>query len=156
MDGIFDRIVVLDYSEHRLQSPDSTATMRYISTFLVLLIVQLLFTINNLCALVTRSAHKPQLLLYNTILNRDQNIPHRIRLKTMRFVERLSGPKIGFYCYNLFPMTSYYFTDYVLDSIASYFLVLRTLRKSGFIESCKLSKFIINQLGTRHLTCVVF
>ena len=114
-------------------SPDSTAIMRHMTSFIVLLIVQLLFTINYLCALVTRSAHKPQFPLYNTILSRDQNIPLRIRFKIMRFIERLSGPEIGFYCYDLFPMTSYYFTDYVLDSIGSYFLVLRTLQTNGFL-----------------------
>ena len=56
----------------------------------------------------------------------------RKKLKFERFIERLSGPEIGFYCFNLFPINPYNFSDYVLDSMASYFLVIDLLEDNGF------------------------
>ena len=111
-------------------SPSSTPIMKFFALILSCLIVFILFSVSYLCSCVTTSAHNSQNILYNNLMNRyNSKLPILIKLKIMRFIERLSGPKIGFYCYNLFPMTSYYFTDYVLDSIASYFLILGFLRR---------------------------
>ena len=45
------------------------------------------------------------------------------RLKTMEMIERLSGPDIGFYCYDLFPMNSYEFYIYVANCCKNYILI---------------------------------
>ena len=111
--------------------PESKVITRIICGGIIVLIALLIFIMNYLCASVTAGAHKSQCTLYNTVLNKGQNISLRIRTKIMRFIERLSGPAIGFYCFDLFPMTSYYFTDYVLDSITSYILILKFLKRNG-------------------------
>ena len=110
-------------------SPGSTPVMKLFALILSSLMVFILFNVSYLCSCVTTSAHSSQNSLYKHLMNRNNSkLPILIKLKIMRFIERLSGPEIGFYCYNLFPMTSYNFTDYVLDSIASYFLILNLLR----------------------------
>ena len=121
---------VLVYISH---ASDSIPIMKQVTTSTVVFLALMLFTINYQCASVTGAAHRPQSTLYKTVLSRNHNIPLKIRLKIMRFIERLSGPEIGFYCYDLFPMTSYKFADYVLDSIASYFLILTALQTNNFI-----------------------
>ena len=111
--------------------PESKVLAKINIMLQIILVALLIFIMNYLCASVTAAAHKSQSTLYNTALNKGQNIPLRIRTKIMRFIERLSGPEIGFYCFDLFPMTSYNFTDYVFDSIVSYLLILKLLKRSG-------------------------
>ena len=111
--------------------PESKVLAKINIMLQIILVALLIFIMNYLCASVTAAAHKSQSTLYNTALNKGENIPLRIRTKIMRFIERLSGPEIGFYCFDLFPMTSYNFTDYVFDSIVSYLLILKLLKRSG-------------------------
>ena len=80
---------------------------------------------------IIKAAHRP-LSFLNNFIAQNKNIPLGTRIITTKFIERLSGPVIGFYCYDLFAMTSYKFTEYIYDSIASYFLFLKLLRKLGF------------------------
>ena len=120
----FNTLVYLSHAK------DTTLSMKYFTTFVALIIAILLFLMSYLCGCITTCAHNPQQKLYQLLMNqRKYRIPLKVKIKIMRFIERLSGPEIGFYCYNLFPMTSYHFTDYVLDSIASYFLILNFLRR---------------------------
>ena len=53
----------------------------------------------------------------------ENQLPLKQRLKTMEMIERLSGPDIGFYCYDLFPMNSYEFYLYVANCCMNYFLI---------------------------------
>ena len=115
-------------------SSDINLIPKIISSLITLLIASMMFMMNILCTSVLSIAHKPQYSLYNTVLSRNHNIPLKIRLKIMRFIERLSGPEIGFYCYDLFPMNSYNFTDYALDSIYSFLLIIKMLKNNGFIN----------------------
>ncbi|CAG2110852.1 unnamed protein product, partial [Medioppia subpectinata] len=50
--------------------------------------------------MISKAAHKPRPLLYS-YLARNPKIPLRLRLKTLALIERLCGPAIGFYCYDL-------------------------------------------------------
>ena len=87
-------------------------------------------------ASATKFAHRPQLAFYTLSLSRDHNknrMTFKVRYKIMRFIERLSGPVIGFYCGELFPLTTYEFTDYILDSMVSFLLIVKFFRKCGFI-----------------------
>ena len=104
---------------------DSLIILRIIISIEVIIISLFIFMMNQLCGSVTNAAHKSQSSLYKTVLSRNQRIPRNIKLKIMRFIERLSGPEIGFYCYDLFAMNSYNFTDYVFDSIVSYLLIIK-------------------------------
>ena len=121
---------ILVYISH---SPQSSVILCTFATFEALLIGFILFGMHYLCAEVTTAAHKPQPLLYNTLLSGKQRLPFRVRMNISKFIERLSGPEIGFYCEDYFPMTSYNFSEYVLDSFYSYFLVLKLLKRSRLI-----------------------
>ena len=90
----------------------------------------------SIFAATTKFAHRPQFAFYTLLLSRDHNknrMTFKVRYKLMRFIERLSGPVIGFYCYDLFPMTTYEFTDYILDSMVSFLLIVKFLKRCGFI-----------------------
>ena len=53
----------------------------------------------------------------------ENQLPLKQRLKTMEMIERLSGPDIGFYCYDLFIMNSNEFYEYVANCCKNYFLI---------------------------------
>lgn len=90
----------------------------------------------HLFASISHWAHKPLFFSYSLLLSRDfsdEKIPLRIRVKIMRFIERLSGRVIGIYCYDLFPLTTYEFTDYILDSMVSFLLVVKFLKRLNLV-----------------------
>ena len=99
-------------------------------------------------ASATKFAHRPQFAFYTLLLSPEHNTNRmslKARYKLMRFIERLSGPVIGFYCYDLFPLTTYEFTDYILDSMVSFLLIVKFLRRCGFIWLNVLNICIINK-----------
>ena len=65
---------------------------------------------NAMSAGVISSAHKSYSRIH-PILNKRMSF--RQRWKILSFIEKLSGPPIGFYCYDLFPMNSYEFYQYL-------------------------------------------
>ena len=72
---------------------------------------------------VIRSAHKSYPKLYKMI-SKGIRMSFRQRWKLLSFIEKLSGPPIGFYCYDLFPMDSYEFYQYVCIAGCNYFLIM--------------------------------
>ena len=46
------------------------------------------------------------------------------RLIIQNFIEKLSGPVIGFYCYDMFAVETYQFYDFVMGWISNYFLII--------------------------------
>ena len=75
---------------------------------------------------VTRISNKPLDMMYKILirmrLNRNQV------LKVNEFIEHLSdGPKIGFYCLDLFPMNSLEFFKYIVFSCFCYIMILQRL-----------------------------
>lgn len=94
--------------------------------------------ITHLFASITRYAHRPQFASYGLLLARIHNqntsrMSITVRYKIMRFIERLSGRVIGFYCLDLFPFTTYQFTDYILDSMVSFLLIVKFLKRLNLI-----------------------
>ncbi len=55
-----------------------------------------------------------------------KRISLRYKLKTWNLIERLRGPKIGYYCYNLFALSSQAFNEYIAILFSNY-LLLNTL-----------------------------
>jgi len=100
-------------------------TQFYARIFLI--IVNLCFTLIVLIKImstwVINFAHKPYPLLYSYLCRRQSPQSLRMRLKILVFIERLSGPDIGFYCYDLFPMNNYEFYQYMYISGANYILL---------------------------------
>ena len=76
---------------------------------------------------VIRSAHKPYPKLYKMIGKRIR-MRFSQRWKLLSFIEKLSGPPIGFYCYDLFPMNNYEFYQYVCIAGSNYILIMGFFR----------------------------
>ena len=72
---------------------------------------------------VIRSAHKSYPKLYKMI-SKGIRMSFRQRWKLLSFIEKLSGPPIGFYCYDLFPMNSYEFYQYLFIAGSNYILIM--------------------------------
>ena len=112
---------------------DTVLLMRIVVALALTAIAFILFMISYLCSSVTTAAHRSQTAFYSCLMTRGNQIPIKLKIKFLRFIERLSGPQIGFSSYNLFTINSYNFADYVLDSMYSYFLIINLLKKNGFL-----------------------
>ena len=81
---------------------------------------------NVMSTWVSTAAHKPYLRLYSIICRRTR-MRFRQHWKLLSFIEKLSGRPIGYYCYDLFPMTNYEFYQYLLIAGSNYFLIMNLL-----------------------------
>ena len=87
-------------------------------------VFMIIFSINLLSSRINLVARKPMKHLFQYLV--ENQMQFKCRLKTMSLIERLSGPDIGFYCLDLFPMNSYEFYLFVANSVKLYIL-LKTL-----------------------------
>ena len=124
---------VLNLIIFHTHAPDMTTMMRIMCVIMAVITGCLKFMISYIASSVMLAAHRPQSGLYVSLVNIDSKMSLKKKLKIERFIERLSGPEIGFYCYDLFPINTYHFFDYLLDSIASYFLLINLLRGMGIV-----------------------
>ena len=83
----------------------------------------MVFLSNAMCARFSRQAHKGYGVLHSFMAQ--YRITRYESLKVQAFVERLStGPHIGFYCLDVFPMNDYEFYQYLTIVAKNYFLLL--------------------------------
>ena len=83
--------------------------------------VAIVYLLTYVCANVTKSAHKPLRILHQFMINSD--LSYRQRLKIMDFINFLSGPDIGFYCLDFFPMNSFENYSFIIKTLMTYFLI---------------------------------
>ena len=114
--------------------PDTIPIIRLIVMIFDCLIVLSLIALFSSAVNVKRSAHKPISSLYHYMAQTDNRISLKMRMKMMLFIDRLSGPAIGFYCLNLFPITLYYFIDHIIEFGLNYLLLIDLLKKSVIIN----------------------
>ena len=81
-----------------------------------------IFVVNYFLCSVGREAHK-SFPLIKSILTRKQ-IGLMTKLKVISLAERLSGPLIGFYCYDLFPFTNYEFYLFCVNCVSNFILFM--------------------------------
>ena len=89
--------------------------------FLILLIL------NLMSVSLSNSAHKSYSVLFgidNKKFKINTRLTFRQRWKLLAFIEKLSGFPIGYYCYDLFPMDSYEFYQYLYIAGSNYFLIM--------------------------------
>ena len=108
-------------------SSKTNIIIRLIIIMAIFFAISIVFALTTLFANLTKSAHNPILFLYSFIVQNRHNI--NVKFKILSFIEKLSGPEIGFYCYDFFPMNSYNFYQYIASYFTMYFLV------HGLIES---------------------
>jgi hypothetical protein len=81
----------------------------------------ILFTVNYMSSSLSSSAHDFTSDLYTFLVSK--RIPVQHKLKISSFIEKLCGPVIGYYCYELFPFTNYEFYQYVSFVFTNYILL---------------------------------
>ena len=91
---------------------------------LILVFVGILnvFAVNYFLCSVGREAHKSYPFI-KSILTR-KRLRLMTKLKVISLFERLSGPLIGFYCYDLFPFTNYEFYLFCVNCVSNFILFM--------------------------------
>jgi hypothetical protein len=73
-------------------------------------------------ASIPKSAIKPYVKLNSLIARKQINL--QIKLKIVDLIERLSGPVIGIYCFELFPFTNYEFHLFAANCVKNFILFM--------------------------------
>ncbi len=77
---------------------------------------------NYISSSLSSSAHDFTSDLYSFLFNTRISIAVQHRFKISSFIEKLCGPVIGYYCYDLFAFTNYEFYEFVSFVFCNYFL----------------------------------
>jgi len=89
--------------------------------------VIILMTINYSISLIPKAAHQPYNKLFSIIVKKPTGLA--LKLKVSGLIEKLSGPTIGFYCFELFPFTNYEFYLYITNCVKNFILFMDLLSK---------------------------
>ena len=85
---------------------DTTFYGRIFCSIIVITCFVAIILMNVMSTWISSSARKPIPILYSYLIKSKNKIPFNTRLKILSFIEHLSGPDIGFYCYDMFAMNS--------------------------------------------------
>ena len=107
---------------YSFQNRQSNSLLKLYTLFGSILLFLLLFALNTLFSMVSKSAHKCYPLLYSILMTRSLTYRQRLRIESM--ISRLSGPVIGFYCLDLFPINSYEFFQLIYIWGLNYFFII--------------------------------
>jgi hypothetical protein len=80
-----------------------------------------IFMANYISSSLSSSAHDFTADLYTFLTSKTISVQHR--LKICAFIEKLCGPVIGYYCYDLFAFTNYEFYEFFSFVFCNYFLM---------------------------------
>ena len=97
---------------------------RIYSSSITLLCSIILIVVGYLCCKIIITAKLPYPHLMGYMCKKQSRMPVRNRMKVMAFIERLSGPDIGFYCYDLFPMNYWESYQLIAISVTNYLLLI--------------------------------
>jgi len=95
--------------------------MRIIFALLWFQLVIALYVFTYILSSLSSSAHNLTSDLYAFLVRNRCYLRHK--LKIISFIEKLSGPVIGIYCYNLFAFTTFEFYQYMAFISSTYFLL---------------------------------
>ena len=112
-------------------SKNTIVVAKFVSLFIFIIVFGVVIYLNISSSPVSSGARKPLKYLYRFMA--ENRLKRMERLKTMLFIERLSGPDIGFYCLDLFPMNSYEFTIYIINCMKSYLLIISLIPNPDLI-----------------------
>ena len=115
-------LLMLIYGSHH---EEASWFSNFGSALITLLATPLLYLMSLNTRLIN-SAQSPYCLIFS-YLTRVKRIRLRNKLKLMTYLERLSGPDIGFYCYDLFPLNSWEFYELVAICGTNYLLIISLL-----------------------------
>jgi hypothetical protein len=95
--------------------------LRIFYAFLAIGVSLVIFIVNYISSSLSSSAHDFTADLYTFLTSK--RIPVQHKLKISSFIEKLCGPVIGYYCYDLFAFTNYEFYEFVSFVFCTYFLL---------------------------------
>ena len=130
---VFSRIIFISYYNFTLtsqlflymaQREDILLIHRIIFQILAIIWILCLSLMNITLSQIITRAHKSYPKLFSMIFNENIRMNLKQRLKLWSFMEKLSGPQIGFYCYDLFAMNSYEFYQYITIYVSNYILIV--------------------------------
>jgi hypothetical protein len=97
--------------------------LRIFCGFMIFNFYYIILIANYICSSLSSSAHDFTSDLYSFLSNKRIIIPVQHRLKISAFAEKLCGPVIGYYCYDVFHYTSYTFYEYISIVSCNYILM---------------------------------
>ena len=101
---------------------DTNLMLRLIAIFYIAIVFSIILVLNLIASQISGSARQPLKYLFRYLIQCDLTINDR--LKIMQFVEKLSGPDIGFHVWNLFSMNNYTYYQYIATCVYNYFLII--------------------------------
>ena len=103
---------------------DSTALGRFFTAFIFGSCFWAIVLMNVMSTSVCSASKGPYHKLYSFFKKNELHMRFRQRWKLLSFVEKLSGPEIGYYCYDLFPMNNWEFYQYLYIAGSNYILIM--------------------------------
>ncbi len=85
--------------------------LRIFYAFLAIGVSLVIFIANYISSSLSSSAHDFTADLYTFLTSKTLSVQHKLKIST--FIEKLWGPVIGYYCYDLFAFTNYEFYKFV-------------------------------------------
>jgi hypothetical protein len=104
---------------------DTNQLNRILTILLAIIGVLLLLCLNISMSSIPKSAMKPYVKL-NSLIAR-KRIDLKMKLKIVDLIERISGPVIGIYCFELFPFTNYEFYLFAVNCVMNFILFMGIL-----------------------------
>ena len=116
------------------QSADTHMSARILMVLFLLVIITTIFVVNLVSTAVNKWAHNSYKRLFVLFLGTGSPVSSKFlwgygRFKVHNFIERLSGPQIGFYCLDMFAVNNYKFFDYIIGWITNYLLIIDLISK---------------------------
>jgi len=88
--------------------------------------ITVIFWINHCLSSIAEKSHSIYKPLNSRVVRNVLNL--KLKLKIFSTIERISGPVIGLYCYELFPFTNYMFYLFVKNCVLFFILVMNFLK----------------------------
>ena len=106
-------------------SDESNVISKLTTTAMFIITAILIMSINLICSSISQMSHQATPQLYKLLTNRHMKISLKNQLKIKKFIDKLTGPIIGFYCFDFYAMTSYeFFRD--IQSFTSFYMLMNT------------------------------
>ena len=133
INDLFSRIIFIIYYLLTLtsqlllyiaQRKDTFLSISVVAHLVALGYMLVILIMNITCGQLRFLAHKSYPTLFAFMVNQNNRMSLKQNLKLRSFMEKLSGPQIGFYCYDLFAMNSNRFYHYLCIYITNYILIV--------------------------------
>ena len=121
---VFMEVPALQLMSYMTYQESTTSSARLTSWSFFVSYIVLLVPLSMIATNITRWAHRPINRVYSFMAKNKVDLKSQMKLQI--FIERLSGPPIGFYCLNFFPVTNYEFYQYILTVASNHLLFMET------------------------------